>query len=136
TATSGSPDLYAITWDTPAADAGFEEVTGAMLPPDQILIVLPVGVIPGSYNGTVTVINSLTGCSSEPYPFTLVIHPMPVVTCPAGFDICSAADPVTLSGGDPEGGTYSGPGVSGGQFDPGLASVGLNTIEYAYVDTN
>lgn len=66
--------------------------------------------------------------------FTITVYNLPVVTCPASFDICLNASPVTLSGGTPAGGIYSGPGVSGGIFDPGAAGVGMHTITYTYTD--
>jgi gliding motility-associated-like protein len=42
---------------------------------------------------------------------------------------CESDDPVTLVG-DPLGGFFSGPGMSGSTFDPGAAGVGVHTIEY------
>ncbi len=38
-----------------------------------------------------------------------------------------------LSGATPEGGTYSGTGVSGGYFNPAVAGVGYHLITYTYV---
>jgi hypothetical protein len=58
-----------------------------------------------------------------------------VVICPEGFSVCLDDDPVTLSGGMPVGGTYSGPGVSGGNFDPMAAGVGTHSITYTYVES-
>ncbi|MBK7268573.1 MAG: T9SS type A sorting domain-containing protein [Flavobacteriales bacterium] len=43
--------------------------------------------------------------------------------------------PVTL-GGTPSGGTWSGTGVSGNQFDPGAATPGANVLTYTYTDGN
>ncbi|NQZ45034.1 MAG: BspA family leucine-rich repeat surface protein [Flavobacteriaceae bacterium] len=42
--------------------------------------------------------------------------------------------PFILTGGSPAGGTYSGTGVNGGQFDPQTAGVGSYLITYTYVD--
>jgi hypothetical protein len=42
--------------------------------------------------------------------------------------------PFALSGGLPAGGTYSGPGVSNGIFDPAVAGLGDHTITYTYSD--
>lgn len=86
--------------------------------------------------GTHTITYSYTdgnNCSNH-CTFTISVYELPVVTCPAGFDICLNASPVTLSGGNPAGGIYSGPGVSGGIFDPGTAGVGPHTITYTYTD--
>lgn len=52
----------------------------------------------------------------------------PSFTAPA--DICVNAAPVTLVGGSPSGGTYSGPGVVGNTFNPGLAGIGMHTLTY------
>src|SRR3989338_764019 len=43
---------------------------------------------------------------------------------------------VTLSGGAPASGSYAGPGVSGGSFDPPTAGLGTKTVTYSYTDTN
>jgi len=39
-----------------------------------------------------------------------------------------------LSGGNPSGGNYSGPGVIGTNFNAGAAGIGTHTITYAYTD--
>ena len=44
--------------------------------------------------------------------------------------------PITLSGGLPEGGIYSGDGVTGNIFDQAVASVGNHVISYTYTDAN
>jgi hypothetical protein len=44
--------------------------------------------------------------------------------------VCVTEAPFTLTGGSPASGTYSGPGVSGGQFNPSVAGVGNHTITY------
>ena len=43
---------------------------------------------------------------------------------------------ITLEGGFPEGGNYSGNGVSGNIFDPAFTGVGTHTIYYSYTDDN
>lgn len=55
-------------------------------------------------------------------------------TCPADRSACANEAPFTLSGASPEGGTYSGPGVSGGMFSPAIAGTGAKTITYSYQD--
>lgn len=55
-------------------------------------------------------------------------------TCPADRSVCENEAPFTLSGASPTGGTYSGPGVSGGMFSPELAGAGAKTITYTYQD--
>ena len=41
-----------------------------------------------------------------------------------------------LTGGIPVGGEYTGPGVSGGMFDPSVAGLGTHTITYTITDIN
>lgn len=49
-------------------------------------------------------------------------------------DYCVDAPSFTLTGGTPLGGTYSGPGVSGGIFTPSAATPGIHDITYTYFD--
>jgi len=68
---------------------------------------------------------------------TVEVHPLPAVTFnPIGpFDV---SDPSFDISGEvsPSGGTFSGPGVSGTDFNPAAAGVGLHTINYSYTDNN
>ncbi|HWV29887.1 MAG TPA: T9SS type A sorting domain-containing protein [Dyadobacter sp.] len=61
-----------------------------------------------------------------------VITAVPV--CPADRSVCQNEPAFALTGATPTGGTYSGPGVSGGMFSPELAGVGAKTITYTYQD--
>ena len=61
---------------------------------------------------------------------TVSVTPLPVVTLGSFPDVCVSAATFALSGGLPTGGTYTGPGVSGGTFSPATAGVGTNTITY------
>ena len=51
-------------------------------------------------------------------------------------DVCELDSPITLSGGTPAGGIYSGPGVTGNIFDPSEAGPGVHTISYEYEEIN
>jgi PKD repeat protein len=51
-------------------------------------------------------------------------------------DACITDPPFELSGGSPAGGSYSGPGVGNGWFDPATAGLGLHTITYTYTAAN
>ncbi len=75
------------------------------------------------------------GCSAS-CTFTITVNALPTVTCPANSSVCVNASPITLTGGSPAGGTYSGTGVSGGVFTPSTAGVGAHTITYNYTDGN
>jgi uncharacterized protein (TIGR02145 family) len=63
-------------------------------------------------------------------------NPVPLVTFTPCFDTVTSknARPIKLKGGIPLGGTYSGPGVFGGYFDPGLAGTGTRIITYSYTN--
>jgi gliding motility-associated-like protein len=50
-------------------------------------------------------------------------------------DFCIDEAAFNLSGGSPTGGTYSGNGVSGGDFNPAVAGVGIHPITYSYTNT-
>ncbi|HEX2901343.1 MAG TPA: T9SS type A sorting domain-containing protein [Bacteroidia bacterium] len=60
----------------------------------------------------------------------------PVATIPQFQDLCVDAPALTLAGGSPAGGTYSGTGVSSGVFDPAVAGVGTHTLTYTGTDGN
>jgi hypothetical protein len=51
-------------------------------------------------------------------------------------DLCADAADLTLTGGTPANGTYSGTGVSGGVFSAATAGVGSYYITYSYTDAN
>jgi hypothetical protein len=90
------------------------------------------GVGPHTITYTYTDGNSSTNSCS----FTITVNSLPVVTCPGNSSVCASAGTFTLTGGNPAGGTYSGAGVSGGQFNPATAGVGPHTITYSYTDGN
>ncbi|MDD3878060.1 MAG: cohesin domain-containing protein, partial [Bacteroidales bacterium] len=66
--------------------------------------------------------------------FNMQVKPMPIVSCPADFSISMNAPPLTLTGGLPTGGTYSGPGVTANVFFPSTVPTGNNTLTYTYQD--
>ncbi len=75
-----------------------------------------------------------SGCTDSAHA-TLNVHDLPVVTLDIPVaTICIDAPAFALSGGSPLGGTYSGPGVSGGIFSPSSATAGTKTITYEYTD--
>jgi hypothetical protein len=63
----------------------------------------------------------------------VVVNTAPTVTQPPFSAVCADAGLVTLSGGSPSGGTYSGTGVNAGTFDP---ASGTQPISYTYTDMN
>ncbi|MDH4473029.1 MAG: choice-of-anchor J domain-containing protein [Fluviicola sp.] len=96
-----------------------------------------VGVSAGNFDpssGSQTVTYSYTdanGCSNT--ASTLVTVNGPVVTQNQIPDVCSDAAPFALTGGLPAGGTYSGTGVTAGNFNP---TAGSQVITYTYTDGN
>jgi hypothetical protein len=73
------------------------------------------------------------GCSAAD-TVTITVNPAPSVSLSALPTVCETDAAFTLSGGTPAGGTYSGTGVSNGDFDPSVAGAGTLTITYEYTD--
>jgi hypothetical protein len=73
------------------------------------------------------------GClNSALGPLTVHANPTPSLS---GFSTaCVNGAPVSLNGGTPSGGTYSGPGVSNGSFDPTSLPSGNYPVTYTYTD--
>ena len=87
------------------------------------------GSFPVTYSYT-----SSNGCSNSSQ-INIVVNSVPVVTLNNFASICSNASPITLSGGQPVGGVYSGSGVTNGQFNPSIGS-GLHSITYTYTNSS
>lgn len=93
-------------------------------------------VLAGVGNDTVRYTYSLgNGCSATAVS-TILVNPLPVVSLSTFTPTCVNTTPFGLSGGLPVGGTYSGSGVSGTQFNPSVAGAGTIQISYAYTDAN
>ncbi len=90
------------------------------------------GLPAGTYVGMLTDAN---GCSDSG---TVVITESAVlvaILAIATDTVCSTDGMFMLTGESPSGGTFSGPGVSAGMFDPATAGVGTHTISYSYTDS-
>ncbi len=83
--------------------------------------------------GTVITYNytDLNGCSDSAST-TITVNIAPIVTLEIQPTVCADAAIFALVGGNPAGGTYSGVGVSGGNFDAATAGVGTQDISYDY----
>jgi uncharacterized protein (TIGR02145 family) len=92
------------------------------------------GPYPG--NATYIVSPSANGCPGIDGSVVITVNPLPVVTFTPCFDpaVSVNAQPITLKGGIPLNGFFSGPGVGGGIFNPGVAGPGIHTITYAYTN--
>ncbi len=64
------------------------------------------------------------------YPIQYVAQ----IECPPDLTVSVLADPFELTGGYPEGGTYTGSGVANNVFDPSIAGVGNHVITYTYTE--
>ena len=85
--------------------------------------------------GTQTVTYTYTdgnNCSNSASQ-TITVNTAPTVSHAPISDICENAGLTALTGASPAGGTYSGTGVSGTDFDP---TVGSQTLTYDYTDGN
>lgn len=96
------------------------------------------GVSGGAFDpasGTQTITYDITdpyGCAHSSN-YTITVNTAPTVTLAALSDVCSNDGMVGLTGESPAGGTFSGTGVTGSNFD---ASSGSQTITYTYTDGN
>lgn len=85
-------------------------------------------------SGTQTITYAYTdanGCSNSATA-TITVNPLPVVSAGTYSSVCIDAADVVLSG-SPAGGTFTGTGVTGNNFDP---SVGTQTLTYTYTNGN
>jgi hypothetical protein len=77
--------------------------------------------------------NSCTNTASQ----DIVVNPLPTVTFnPVGPFLVTDAAVNLASSVSPSGGTFSGPGISGTMFNPGVAGVGTHTVTYSFTDGN
>lgn len=66
----------------------------------------------------------------------ITVNASPPTTLEPFDDVCLTWPAFELTGGLPEGGTYTGTGVSDGWFDPGAAGIGIHTISYSFTGSN
>lgn len=87
----------------------------------------------GTSGGTISVTASQNGCTSASSTLGVTVNTTPTVTVSSLPDtLCKWAGNVTLSGGSPVGGTFSGTGVSGNTLQPSQVNVGVSSITYTY----
>lgn len=120
---------FTLTGGTPSGGiytgAGVDSLTG---------IFNPASVGAGTYLLTYT--SNSGGCVAGDTASITVVDPVSV-TLNLGFGaVCTGASPITLSGGSPLGGTFSGNGVANGVFDPSVSGMGTHTVYYSVVDSN
>ncbi len=87
----------------------------------------------GDYFCQITAANAV--CFSTTDTVKLRFRPLPVVTLDSLKSVNPNLAPFALTGGLPLGGTYSGPGVTNGIFNPQVAGVGIHNIVYSFADS-
>jgi PKD repeat protein len=115
-----------------ASGGVFSSTTGLTINSNSGLIDLSA-----STAGTYTVTNSIAAvgsCPADAQTFTVVLNALPTVALGTFPDVCVYNPAFALTGGTPAGGSYSGTGVSGGNFNPATAGLGSETITYSYTD--
>ena len=93
---------------------------------------VPTAVGPGQY--VISYAVATTGICVSTRTVRYVVAPPVVPTLAALPDLCTTQPAVALVA-TPAGGTFSGPGVSNGRFDPAAAGAGRHTLAYAVVDS-
>lgn len=93
-----------------------------------------------AFNPTLTATYTVTGTDvnncSNTSTITIVVNPLPNVTLNLPTDsVCITSGIVALSGGSPAGGSYSGTGVTGTNFNP-TVGIGTHVITYLFTDAN
>jgi hypothetical protein len=101
------------------------------------------GVSAGIFNASVAGVGTHTltytfidgnGCSAF-ITNTISVYALPVVTWTNALTPqCENSTTYTLTGGTPPGGTYSGLGVTGNNFNASVAGVGVKTLTYTYTN--
>ncbi|MBS1609196.1 MAG: HYR domain-containing protein, partial [Bacteroidetes bacterium] len=66
---------------------------------------------------------------------TITVNPLPVITTGSYGPLCSNGNSITLNA-QPVNGTWSGPGISGNNFNPAIAGPGSHVVTYSYTDAN
>ena len=87
----------------------------------------------GNYTATTTVASCPSPASNS---ISVTVNANPNVTFASVPMLCSTDGPYTLTQGSPAGGTYSGTGVTGNQFNPATTGIGSTTVTYSYTNIN
>ncbi len=119
---------FSVNYDgtAEAPSAGFVDVTNSSTTSSPISLVVPVAAATGTYNGSLTVRNSSTGCSStSSYPITVTVNKVDV-TISANPQVCqgitSANVAFTIVEGTPNEYTID--------FDGTANSAGFSDVSY------
>ncbi len=87
----------------------------------------------GTYTATTTVASCPSAASNS---ISVTVNPNPTVNFSSVPMLCVSDGPYTLVQGSPAGGTYSGSGVTGNQFNPASVGISNTTVTYNYTNGN
>ena len=98
------------------------------------------GATSSSYNANASgnysvIVTNSTNCSASSNNTSITVNPLPNVTLNAFNQVCDTFGLVTLFGGNPVGGNYSGSSVNSNSFNTNIG-VGVYPITYTYTDVN
>jgi len=124
---TGSPDVNLSSAGFPSGGTW----TGEGITNNTLSLTL-LGI--GSYTSTYTYTSS-NGCQAS-NDRIVTVEALPVVDAGANFEICVNAAPITLTGGKPINGSWSGTGIIAGVFDPLSAGIGEHILTYSYSEEN
>ncbi len=89
-----------------------------------------VGVYPITYYYT-----DNNGCTNS-ISKNITVNALPIITMTSLSPICNTTPVFNLTNASPYGGTYSGDGVVGMQYNPLIAGIGSHYIKYTFTDQN
>lgn len=85
----------------------------------------------GSYSVVVT--NSI-GCTATSTATAVTVNPIPTVSFSGLSNFINYYANPSMVNGNPSGGSFTGPGISGTSFNPQTAGLGISTITYSYTN--
>ena len=88
---------------------------------------------PGTYQVTVT---NPAGCTATSPPQKITRYDVVAVSIDSIAPLCSTNGAVVALRGQPGGGAYAGPGVTGNQFNPAVAGAGQHQLTYTVTSPN
>ena len=88
---------------------------------------------PGSYQVTVT---NPAGCTATSAKLTLTRYDPGLVQLDSIAPLCGTDGSVITLRGQPGGGVYTGPGITGDQFSPAVAGIGQHRLTYTVTSSN
>lgn len=123
-ATCNNTGMVTLTGESPAGGTwSGTGVTGSQFDPAS-----------GTQNITYTFTDA-NGCTNSDSE-VLTVNTAPTVTANFVVPHCVTDGAYTLVEGTPTGGTWTGPNVSGGMFNPATAGTGTFVLTYTYADAN